>query len=244
MDLDFEYRHLQTPLIRLLWQTQSERAGGFISQADAGWEMVVTKYLGQTFISMRGPETKASYAEYPEGAEFFGIQFNLGVFMPHLPLNSIMDRNDDLLPLACHQSFWLNGETWEIPTFDNVDTFIRRLIRKGMLVQDDAVIAMLRGHNPYLSPRSLQRRFLRATGLPYKTILQIQRAQQAAELLTAHRPILDVVHELGYVDQSHLTNALRRFIGKTPAQFTLPLFAAKAKTQMDGLYSNRPFEVR
>jgi methylphosphotriester-DNA--protein-cysteine methyltransferase len=31
--------------------------------------------------------------------------------------------------------------------------------------------------------------------------------------------ILDTVYSLGYFDQPHLTHALKRFMGQTPAQF-------------------------
>ena len=71
-----------------------------------------------------------------------------------------------------------------------------------------------------LSPRALQYRFQRATGLTHKTVQQIQRARQAAALLAQGCPILDTADRLSYFDQSHLTNSLRRYMGKTPAQIS------------------------
>jgi methylphosphotriester-DNA--protein-cysteine methyltransferase len=59
---------------------------------------------------------------------------------------------------------------------------------------------------------------LYTTGLTHKSIQQIERAQQAVSLLERGVSILDAVHEVGYADQPHLTRALRRFIGQTPAQ--------------------------
>jgi AraC-like DNA-binding protein len=49
-------------------------------------------------------------------------------------------------------------------------------------------------------------------------IQQIERANQAAALLARGTPILDTVYELGYFDQAHMTKALKRFRGQTPAQ--------------------------
>jgi methylphosphotriester-DNA--protein-cysteine methyltransferase len=66
----------------------------------------------------------------------------------------------------------------------------------------------------------LQYRFRRATGLTHKTVQQIQRAQQAATLLEQGCPILDTASQLGYFDQSHLTNSLVCYIGQTPAQIS------------------------
>ena len=69
-----------------------------------------------------------------------------------------------------------------------------------------------------MSIRSLQYRFLRATGLTHKTIQQIERARSAVSLLEPGTPVSDTTSELGYFDQAHLTNMLKRFIEKTPAQ--------------------------
>jgi AraC-like DNA-binding protein len=84
-------------------------------------------------------------------------------------------------------------------------------------VRDPVVEAAIRGHTPDMSIRSLQYRFLQATGLTHKTIQQIERARFAVSLLERGTPILDAAFELGYFDQAHLTNSLKRFIGRTPA---------------------------
>jgi AraC-like DNA-binding protein len=69
----------------------------------------------------------------------------------------------------------------------------------------------------------VQYRFRRATGLTHKTVRQIQRAQKAAALLEQGCPILDTAYQLGYYDQSHLANALRRYRGQTPTQISRAL---------------------
>jgi len=85
-------------------------------------------------------------------------------------------------------------------------------------VRDPVVEAAIQGQTPPMAIRSLQYRFVQATGLTHKTIQQIERAHSAAALLTQGTSIADTVFDLGYFDQSHLTNSLKRFIGKTPAQ--------------------------
>ena len=47
---------------------------------------------------------------------------------------------------------------------------------------------------------------------------EIERARSAVSLLEQGTPMSDTAFELGYFDQAHLTNPLKRFIGKTPAQ--------------------------
>jgi AraC-like DNA-binding protein len=215
MTFTFEYRASDSPLIDMIWRTRSEGGGMFTSTAAAQCEMVITKQQGKLTLSVRGPETRASPSPIPEDAEFFGIAFKLGTFMPNFP--TLVD--DALhLPESVRRSFLLHGSVWEFPTYENADTFINRLVRDGLLAHEPIVDAALQGQLPDLSLRSVQRRFLRATGLTHTTVFQIQRAHRAADLLRQGLPILDVVEQAGYTDQPHLTRALKRYMGQTPAQ--------------------------
>jgi len=54
-------------------------------------------------------------------------------------------------------------------------------------------------------------------------VQQIQRAWQATALLGQGTSILDTAYRLGYFDQAHLTNSLRRYMGQTPAQISQAL---------------------
>jgi len=218
MELVFDERSANSSFVEMIWHTHSERAGTFTSIAVSHWEIVTMTFNGKTMITARGPETKASEADFPADAEFFGITFKLGTFMPHLPIKTLLDRQDATLPEASSNSFWLHGSAWELPTFENADVFVGRLIRQGILVRDPVVEAAIQGYTPDMSVRSLQYRFLQATGLTHKTIQQIERARSAVSLLELGTPILDTALELGYFDQAHLINSLKRFIGKTPAQ--------------------------
>lgn len=214
----FEDRPSDAPFVEGIWRTHTAGTGpSFISVAAAQWEMVVTKQAGRITFTIRGPETKASPAPIPEEAEIFGITFKLGTFMPHLPTIQRLDGGIHL-PTAAGQSFWLYGSTWQFPTFDNADTFIARLVRQGLLTYDPIVDAALQGQLTDLSPRSVQRRFLRATGLTHGAVSQIQRAHHAMNLLQQGMSIADTVNLAGYADQPHLTRSLKRFVGRTPGQ--------------------------
>ncbi|MBX3080893.1 MAG: helix-turn-helix transcriptional regulator [Anaerolineae bacterium] len=218
MAFAFEGRYSDSPFVDVIWRTESLSAGSFISTAQIHWGMVITTYQGKTTLTVRGPETTATPAPFPAGAEFFGIVFKLGTFMPHLPPKIVMNCNDLNLPEASRGSVWLHGASWEIPTFDNADTFIARLVHDGLIVFDPIVDSVRQGCPPPLSIRTVQYRFQQATGLTHQTIQQIERAQQAVSLLTRGTSILDTVDAAGYYDQAHLTRALRRYMGQTPAQ--------------------------
>jgi methylphosphotriester-DNA--protein-cysteine methyltransferase len=132
-------------------------------------------------------------------------------------MKNLLDK-ETVLPQGAGRSFWLNSSTWQYPTYDNVETLVERLVREEALVCDPVVSAALHDQPLDLSPRTLRHRFMQSTGLTHKHIRQYQRAQQAADLLQQGVPILDTVYEMGYFDQPHLTRALKRFVGKTPAQ--------------------------
>jgi AraC-like DNA-binding protein len=219
MRFRIEEKLSNSPLVERIWRTQSHNVGTFISQAKANGEIVLTRYKGKATLTMRGPETKATFLDYESlGAEYLGITFKLGAFMPHLPPEKLRDWRNVDLPEANSQSFWLHGSAWQFPNYENVDTFIARLVREGLLVTDPVVETVLQGHAQALSIRSLQYRFLHATGLTNRTIRQITRARQAYALLERGVSILDTVSEAGYADQPHLTRSLKHFFGQTPAQ--------------------------
>ena len=215
----FEDRPSDSSFVETIWRAQSERAGSFISLAASHCEMVVTRYRGKTSFTVRGPETKATPLHYQWiGAEWLGIRFKLGTFLPYLPPSKLLDRRDVNLPQVTSQTFWLQGSAWELPTFENADTFVERLVRGGLLVRDPVVQAVLEGQPQELSVRAVQYRFLHATGLTHRTVQQIERARHALTLLQQGASIADTVYQAGYFDQPHLTRALKRFAGQTPAQ--------------------------
>jgi AraC-like DNA-binding protein len=223
MFFTLEERPSDSSFVQAIWRHQSERSEFFISTAGTHWEMVWMRHKGQTTLTVRGPETKATPADVPPDAEWLGITFKLGTFMPDFLPGGLLDRQDVNLPAGKGKSFWLSGTTWEFPTYENADTFVDRLVRTELLVRDPLVEDVMHEARLDLSPRALQYRFQRATGLTRKAVQQIQRAWQATALLEQGHSILDTAYQLGYFDQAHLTNSLKRYMGQTPAQISQSL---------------------
>jgi AraC-like DNA-binding protein len=217
MIVDIDGRPSDSPFVESIYWARSVGGGSFTSIAATQWEMVITKQKGKATLSLRGPETKATPAPIPEDAEFLGITFKHGLFMPSLPVYKLVD-NEIHLPETGRNSFQLFGDTWEFPTRENAEVFLDRLMRKDLLAHDSLVTDILQGKPQDMSLRSIQRRFLRVTGLPYKTIQQIERARQALSLLQKGAPIPDTAYLLGYFDQSHFTRSLKLYAGQTPSQ--------------------------
>src|SRR5262245_3601829 len=175
MFLSFVERLSDSPFVERVWHSHSHSAGTFLSVAASTFEIAVTRHQGRTFLTVRGPETKATPADCPAGGEWLGIRFKLGTFMPAFAPGALKDRHDVTLPAATGRSFWLDGSAWEYPDFENADTFVARLVRKGIVVCDPAIETALA--EPGLPPaRWMQRHFLRATGITRSTVRQIERA--------------------------------------------------------------------
>jgi hypothetical protein len=230
-----EDRTSDSPYVERIWRSHSEGAGSFVSIAESRAEIVIAWHRGRVNVVVRGPETTATGASYPDDGEWLGIRFRPGVYLLPQP-ERLVDRAVTLRR-AGSDSFWLNGSTWQVPGVDNADTFANRLARDGLLVADPAVHAALRGERERAgaSPRTLQRHFLRATGVTHGMVRQIERARYAALLLKNGAEVPDVAHQAGYFDQPHLTRAMTRFIGQTPAR--LP------RADLSFLYKTRPFAV-
>jgi hypothetical protein len=231
MLITFTDRPSDSPFIERVWQSHSDRPGVFHSIATCEWDMVVTRLEGRISLTVHGPETKATMADCPSKGEWFGVRFKVGSFMPLLRCSDVRDRNDVTLPNATKRSFWLNGSAWEFPNYENMETFVNRLVRRGLIMSDRTVEGVLRSELQNVSTRTEQRRVLQVTGMTRGAIYQIERARRATLLLRQGTPILDVVHKTGFYDQAHLTRSLQRFIGQSPARI------AEGKGQLSFLYN-------
>jgi AraC-like DNA-binding protein len=234
MFLVIEERHSEVHCVERVWAAHNERAGEFLSVAAANCELVVSRYRDQTFLTVRGPETRMTTADCPADGEWLGIRLKLGTFLPQFPPTSLRDRRDVTLPDASTRSFWLNGSAWEYPTFENADIFVARLLKKGIAVRDRTVEATVRGELNAVSLRSTQRRFRRATGITHAAFRTIERARYATNLLREGTAIAEVAHLAGYYDQPHLTRSLKYLIGQTPAEI------ARGTRQLSFLYKTAP----
>ena len=141
--LSFEDRASDAPGVERIWRSRSDRGGAFLSIAESRFEMAITRRHGRTCITLRGPETKATQADCPPDGEWLGIRFAHGPFKPALTPGEVRDRRDATLPDASARAFWLDGSAWEYPDFENADTFVARLFRRGLLVHDPTVPAVV-----------------------------------------------------------------------------------------------------
>jgi len=221
-DAIFEGRTSDSPYIEMVWRGRVERDYKPVCPADVRWNLLFVRENGRVEVSAEGATTQFVPKVQFEGREFLVIKFKLGVFMPRLPAEDIVNGDVFLPEAGTPSKFWLNDSAWQLPDFENVETFVERLVRENILVVDPVVSGVMQDEPQAWSSRTVRRRFLQATGLTPKIIQQIERAQEASALLTEGVSILDTAYQLGYADHAHMTRSLRRFIGTTPSQITQP----------------------
>lgn len=217
VEVPFESRESDSFYIESVWRSRAGKDYAPICPASNRWHLLFLSKDGRVNVSIEGPLTRATHVTQDEGTEWFGITFRPGTFLPSVPVGKLLDGRANL-SLSTKTSFGLAGSSFQLPNYDNVETFVERLVRQSMLVADPVVQAVLAGQVPDMSLRTVRRRFLSATGLTYNAIKQIERANQAAVLLEQGVSLLDATYQAGYADQPHMTRSLKHFIGYTPAQ--------------------------
>jgi AraC-like DNA-binding protein len=210
-----QQRLVESPYIEWVGHGYTVADGLEMRPAEYNWHLIFTRQAGVLRTLIVGALEMARPLSYIAGAESLWLRFRVGTFMPNILPTTILNR-EIKLPEGSGDNFWLKDRVWEIPTFENADTFVEHLVREGALTCDPLIDAALRDELAGVPARTIRHHFQHSTGLRQSFIHQIGRAQRAAELLHQGNSPLDTAHELGYADQPHLTRSLKRFLGHTP----------------------------
>lgn len=215
MPIRRRHRASDSPFVERITQVVYDGDAGDVTTPDGCWDIVFRRRRGVLEVLQTGLITRPIPLDYEPGDEYLSISFKPGVIMPWLPGERMVDRAF-LRPNRGERAFFLDKDLLEVPTFENAEGMVGRLLRRGWLTRDDVVTRVMEQEPRALSQRSIQRRFRQITGVTSKGLQQILRAQRAADLLASGRAIIDVAHELEFSDQAHLTRSLKRLLGQTP----------------------------
>ncbi|WP_028924667.1 helix-turn-helix domain-containing protein [Pseudonocardia acaciae] len=219
MGLSFDAVAGELPLVQRVWSARCDAATGFTSVVKSCSMLAFARTSGAVTAHLRGPETRATRMTCPEGTEFFGVDLRLGAYLPLFPPSGLADLNDAVLPTLSGGRIVLDNRDWEMPTERNVDVFVNRLVRAGLLIFDPLVDEIRHGERPRaMSERTAQIRFRRAVGMSRRKLVAVEQARHAARLLAAGKSIADVVTVAGYYDQPQLARAMRSATGHTPGE--------------------------
>jgi hypothetical protein len=206
-----------SPIVESVTRTTFSGDGSILLQPDGCWDFVIMKTEDGVMVLRTGLTTKSFEHHYRDGDETLSIAFKPSVYMPLMPGERMLDEGV-LLDTIGHDRFWLGTEVMEIPTFETADSFVAHLLANSAVEDNTLVASVVSGHPMAMSERTMQRHFLKTTGLTYKTFTQIERAQKALTLLQQGRPAADVAFALGYSDQPHMIRSLKAIMGVTPGQ--------------------------
>jgi hypothetical protein len=206
-----------SPVVASVTHTIFGEDGSTLMQPDGCWDFVMMKTAAGTMVLRTGLTTTAVTHPFSAGDEILAITFKPSSYMSLMPGEAMRDEGV-VLPGVGRDRFWLGTDILEIPTFDTVDRFVDKLLRRGIVEDNNMVASVVSGHPMAMSERTMQRHFLKTTGLTYKAFTQIERAQKAMALLQQGRAAADVAFALGYADQPHMIRSLKAIMGQTPRQ--------------------------
>ncbi|MDP2733640.1 MAG: AraC family transcriptional regulator, partial [Hoeflea sp.] len=231
--------------IEAVWLSLARQASAYRVLPDGRCDIILrfctsAGPIKQLSVVVTGPTTAHYDVPVEPGMGFAGIRLRPGFFQRILGFKPVALREKTLVGdaaiSACPALAALCTETATPETLpDRLIDFVRSRIGQDhaplpgqtrrilsafhassgrLSVQD---IAQLHG----LTARTVQRIVLDATGLPPKSYARILQFHRAMRLLRDHRlRPSEAALEAGYVDQAHMTHALRRFGGLTPARLT------------------------
>jgi hypothetical protein len=212
-----EERPADSTLVTKIRRVRYETAGQELVAPDGSWDMLFIWRHDALMVLQTGQIATPVVANWGPGDTVLSIAFNPEVYMPQRP-GRVTVHQGVVLPLAGHQSFWVGHDQLEVPSFDNAEVFVRQLAARGLIERDRVVRRTLDGGFQQLDSRTTQRHFSDVTGLSAKTFQQVLRAGDAVKRLGAGETPAAVAADLGFSDQAHLTNSLKRIVGRTPGQ--------------------------
>jgi hypothetical protein len=208
-------RSADSPLVERVTRVVFDGDDPDVTTPDGCWDIVIMRRRGEVAVLQTGVITRPVTLDFACGDEYLCISFKPGVFMPGTSGESMVDRAF-MRPIAGDRSFWFDGDRLEIPSFENAESLVGRLMQRSVLARDEIVAGIADGDPRAISERTVQRHFQLSMGVTAKRFEQIRRARRAVELLQRGTAVAMVAHELGYSDQAHLTRALKAMTGRTP----------------------------
>jgi len=192
--------------------------GGRVQRpAEPRWHLVIVDGPGSDRVLLAGPKSTSGSFVHPGDLAGIWVQMRLGVYLPGMRMGDLVDAEVTLSERG-RRTFDLLGTRVEIPTDENVEAMVQRLVRDDVLAFDPLVAKVLAGNATRTPERTLRHRMRLVTGQPRQRIGQVERAKHGAALIAAGMPLAAAAASAGYTDQPHMTRSMKRWLGVTPGQ--------------------------
>src|SRR5215210_3016005 len=128
MTFTYEEKRPSSSYVDVVWRTEDQTDGVYVASADACWDMVfIRTNEGKQKVLLSGPSSNVTLVPYSAGNKNFGIRFKLGAIFTNIPLTGMVNVTK-ALPMPTEDTFVLQGITWKLPTYKNIDEFLAKLM--------------------------------------------------------------------------------------------------------------------
>jgi len=125
--MEVENRILRSPFVVRVTRVICRAKRRNLVEPDGTWDFIFRDCITGAGVLQTGQIDPPVELDCEAGDTYFSIAFKPEVFMPKLP-GSAMVRRAIFHSLASRKAVWVCGERLEIPTFDNVEQFVARLL--------------------------------------------------------------------------------------------------------------------
>ncbi|GAA3924847.1 helix-turn-helix domain-containing protein [Actinoplanes auranticolor] len=213
----WEQRASTVPEIRTVWRAFVDEAADYVDEASEHWGLsFIRRPDGSLAAELAGPRVRGLPIRSRTGESYWGVELAAHVVIPGID-KALLRGAIAELPVVDGRVA-IQGRWYPVPTWEELESFVLRLVADGVMVVDADIRRALSGDDRGLSRRSWQRRFRSVTGLRRKEIERLDRSRRAYRLLSEGVPPSEVAVAAGYADQAHLTRELRCIRGETPAR--------------------------
>lgn len=210
-------RGSDSPYIGRVTQSFAVSDGTYLATPDGMWDLIMSEEPdGSRVVFITGQATKSARLPYKAGQHSVVVSFAAGAYLSPFHGAPFKD-NYILLTMPDSDHFDLAGQVFPLPTYENAEEVVARMVTSGLLVSDDVVDSVIRGQPKAASKRSVERHFKSVTGLSPKKMANISRAQQAVRMLKEGTTPSVAAVDAGYYDQPHLANELKRLMDSHPS---------------------------
>lgn len=241
------YQEFKTSLphksIESIWYVDSSQwVAAHTASPELSANLIIKLYPNNSEVVWSGAVTKQQTYPYIPDAQYFGIRFrpgysclsnlaslydmrNTSIDVPQHTLrhwNHLEERLRDKHTLQeqirelCQGLLKITHSVTELP--DNVHEALYYVHRQRgvMTIHELSQLTLI-------SQRQLERLFKSYLGLSPKTVCDIVRIQEILHLLwqpSKQCTLSDIALQFGYVDQAHLANDFRKFMGQSISDYT------------------------
>ncbi|MGY4384014.1 AraC-like DNA-binding protein [Pedobacter sp. UYP24] len=178
-------------------------------------------------IYLGGTMTSSSIIHNIPNSLFMGIRFKPGGFSVFYKM-SLQETTDEIIEFSDRLLYSLFDSDKKVT--DRLDHFFTGKIRatrnllaiaetvevyKGKITVDH----LAKMH--FVTNRTLERMFNEHMGIPPKEFIKVIRFQQVLKRIRKNEPtknLSNLAYEMGYYDQAHLTNDVKRYSGLSPKE--------------------------